>query len=127
MSNQNIPDPGVAGCATPGADRRLATRFSSIRAASCSPLAERETVLPVCVRDVSANGIGFLSTRRFERGTILLLQLQEEGDVLSPLLVGKVVHVCAEADGDWLIGCSLTRALAQADVHDLADKTAEAS
>jgi hypothetical protein len=126
MSTQNTPNSGSDPTST-RSERRLATRFSSIRSASCSPLSERETVLPVKVRDVSANGIGLLSTRRFERGTILLLQLEEENGSLPPLLIGKVVHVIAQEDGDWLVGCALTRALAQADVRAIADEPAQTS
>jgi hypothetical protein len=125
MSTQNTPGSGC-DAPSPASDRRLARRFSSVRSASCSPLAERDTVLPVKVRDVSANGIGLLSTRRFERGTILLLQLEADSDSLPPLLVGKVVHVSAVGNGDWLLGCSLTRALAQADVRSIAEDTAQA-
>jgi hypothetical protein len=125
MSTQNTPSSGIDAPST-ASDRRSARRFSSMRSASCSPLAERDTILPVKVRDVSANGIGLLSTRRFERGTILLLQLEEDSDSLPPLLLGKVVHVSAQGDGDWLVGCALTRALAQADVRSMAEETAQA-
>jgi hypothetical protein len=114
MSTEERPTTGIPGCAV-ASERRAATRFASIREASCSPLAELHTFLPVRVSDVSANGISLLSARRFERGTILLLQVQEEGQIHSPLLVGKVVHVAPVADGDWHIGCALTRRLAQAE------------
>jgi len=124
MSKQDKLTPG-ARAPTDVLERRAAARFASVREASCSPLAERQTVLPVRVRDVSANGIGLVSRRRFERGTILLLQVKEEGDASSPLLIGKVVHVTAQADGDWLVGCALIRALAQADLRALADEAVD--
>src|SRR5262249_49129525 len=124
MSKQEKLTPGVRA-PTAALERRAAARFASVREASCSPLAERQTVLPVRVRDVSANGIGLVSRRRFERGTILLLQVKEEGDASSPLLVGKVVHVTAQADGDWLVGCALIRALAHADLRALADEAVD--
>jgi hypothetical protein len=125
MSTEDKPTTGIPSCAITS-DRRAAARFASIREASCSPLAERHTVLPVRVKDVSANGIGLVSERRFERGTILLLQIRDESQACSPLLVGKVVHVTAQADGHWHIGCALTRALAHADVLALTIKESEA-
>jgi len=124
MSNENARAPGPAAD-TAEADRRRAPRFAANRIATCSPLAERETVLPVRVRDVSANGLGLLSSRRFERGTILLLQIQDDGDSNPPLIIGRVVHVSAQADGTWLVGCALTRAFAQSDVRALADEVSE--
>ena len=124
MSNENARAPGVAA-PTAETDRRRAARFVANRVATCSPLAERETVVPVRVRDVSANGIGLLSTRRFERGTMLLLQIQEDGDSLPPLIIGRVMHVCAQADGTWLVGCALTRAFAEPDVRAIAEDATE--
>src|SRR5262245_28271755 len=103
MSTEDRPSTGFLSRAITG-ERRASARFASIREASCSPLAERHTVLSVLVRDVSANGIGLVSARRFERGTILLLQIRDESQACSPLLVGKVVHVTAQADGQWHIG-----------------------
>jgi len=120
MSNENARAPSVDAPAAEK-DRRRAPRFTANRIATCSPLGERETVLPVRVRDVSANGIGLLSTRRFERGTMLLLQIEEDGDSLPPLIIGRVMHVSAQADGHWLVGCALTRAFAQSDVRTFAD------
>jgi hypothetical protein len=83
-------------------------------------------VLDVQIRDVSANGIGLLSARRFERGTILLLQIQADGQSRPPLLVGKVVHVTPQGNGEWHIGCALTRALAQADALALTEDSLKA-
>lgn len=125
MSIQDRQPLGVRAEAV-ASERRAATRFASIRTASCSPLAERQTVLSVLVRDVSANGIGLLSARRFERGTILLLQVQDDGEALPPLLVGKVVYETPQADGNWHIGCALTRAVAQADMRALTEESSEA-
>jgi hypothetical protein len=103
MPNENALDPR-AGAAPAKKDRRQAPRFSANRLAACSPLAERETVLPVRVHDVSANGIGLLSTRRFEPGTMLLLQIEEGGDSLQSLIIGRFMHACVQADGTWLVG-----------------------
>jgi hypothetical protein len=101
-------------------ERRAAERFASVREASCSPLSARNTAITVRVRDVSLNGIGLLSSRRFERCTLLLIEVQGEGESLPSLLVGRVVHITAQATGDWLIGCELVRGLSEEDVRALA-------
>ena len=75
---------------------------------------------------VSTSGIGFVSQRRFERGSTLLLQILGESPELPQLLVGKVVHVTAQATGEWLIGCALARGLSESDVQALAESAASA-
>ena len=102
------------------ADRRGEERFASVREASCSPLSARHPALTVRVRDVSLNGIGLLSSRRFERGALLVMEVEGDDPSLPSLLVGKVVHVTAQSTGDWLIGCALVRGLTEDDVRILA-------
>ena len=102
-------------------ERRAAERFATVREASCSPVTQRHNVMTVKVRDVSANGIGLLVGRRFERGTVLLIQVLGENPALPPMLVGKVVHVTAQSTGEWLIGCALARGLTQAEVQTVAE------
>jgi len=73
----------------------------------------------VRVRDLSTRGIGLLSWRRFENGTVILLQFLENYSSISPLMAAKVVQVTAQATGDWLIGCALARCLTEAEVKTL--------
>jgi hypothetical protein len=101
-------------------DRRAAERFASVREAISSPLTARQMEVRVRVYNVSVRGIGLISPRRFERGTTLLIQVQDTGQELPPLFVAKVVHVTAFAKGDWLLGCTLARELMQAEVQWLA-------
>jgi len=103
-------------------NRRTAERFATVRDATCSPLTARHAEVTVRIRDVSANGIGLLSGRRFERGTVLLIHVLDESQSLPLQLVGKVVHVTAGARGDWLIGCTLARGLSEADIRALAEE-----
>jgi hypothetical protein len=107
-------------------ERRKAPRFASVRDASCSPLLDRRLTVTVRLHDVSTSGIGFVSQRRFERGSTLLLQILGESPELPQLLVGKVVHVTAQATGEWLIGCALARGLSESDVQALAESAASA-
>jgi len=58
---------------------RVATRFASIHEASCSPLVECQTVPQVQAHDLSTKDIGLVSTRLFERRTILPLKVDKDG------------------------------------------------
>jgi hypothetical protein len=102
-------------------ERRAAQRFATVREASCSPITQRHNVTTVRVRNVSANGVGLLARRRFEEGTILLIQLLGDTLALPPLLVGKVVHVTGQGTGEWLIGCTLARGLTKAEIQALVE------
>jgi hypothetical protein len=103
-------------------ERRTAERFASVLEAITSPLTARQLEVRVRIHNVSTKGIGFLSPRRFERGTTLLIQIQDTSQELPPLLAAKVVHVTAHARGDWLIGCMLARELSHAEVQSLASQ-----
>jgi hypothetical protein len=59
------------------------------------------------VRDVSAGGISMILRRRFEPGTVLILDLEQGPRQLSV----RVVHVQPEMKGRWLIGCAFSAVL----------------
>ena len=98
---------------------RAAERFATVRDASSRPAAACHESLIVWVRDLSMNGLGLLSWRRFEKGTVLLLQFLENYASISPLMPAKVVHVKPQLTGEWLIGCALVRSLSEAEVQRL--------
>jgi hypothetical protein len=83
--------------------------------------------MTVRVHDVTANGIGLLTKRRFERGTILYIRILDAGQAIAPLLMGKVAHVKAHEEEGWLVGCVLAGNLRGADVRALADSAAKSS
>ena len=120
MAEQAKPNLGVRAGSFK-LERREHQRFATILEASCSLLAAREKAFTVRVSNVSANGLGLLSMRRFERGTMLLIQIQQDSQAVAPVVVGKVVHVTAQASGEWLIGCALARDLTNAEVQALAE------
>src|SRR5262249_19838053 len=91
----------------------------TVRDASSRPAAECQESLIVWVRDLSTHGIGLLSWRRFEKGTVLLLQFLENYSPVSPLMAAKVVQMKAQTTGEWLIGCALVRRLTEAEVRRL--------
>jgi len=119
MPRQTKPLPQTLP-ASVAADRRAAERFACVRDAVSSPLTARQMEVRVRLHNVSVKGIGILSPRRFERGTTLLIQVQDTGQELPPLFVAKVVHVTSHGMGDWLIGCTLARGLAEDEIQWLA-------
>lgn len=84
-------------------DRRGAERHPSGQDACCHPASNLDTT-PVQVKDVSTHGVGLVSARRFEPGTVLVLELAETA--LQPVSVlARVVRIVPRTDGRWLIGC----------------------
>jgi hypothetical protein len=107
-----------AGSAEAGAvERRAAVRFTSRRRASCDPISARGFAYPVRIRDVSTHGIGLIADRRFERKTLLIVEVRGgDPDIRSPI-VARVVHVSALPARNWLIGCEFLSKLSDAEVQ----------
>jgi len=89
--------------ASPCADRRGAERYPSGQDASCHPTSALDST-PVLVKDVSIHGVGLVSSRRFEPGTILVLELAESAPSAVNVLA-RVVRIVPQKDGHWLAGC----------------------
>jgi hypothetical protein len=70
----------------------------------------RENAWLGTVRDVSPAGIGLIVGQHVEPGTELILELFSETNETVQLPV-RVIHATPEANGQWVIGCQLARAL----------------
>lgn len=92
----------VSPLPAPYADRRRAERFLADQAASCHPTWNLDTTA-VRVKDVSRQGVGLVTARRFEPGTVLVLELAETSPPLNVLT--RVVRCVLRAEGTWLAGC----------------------
>ena len=68
--------------------------------------------------DISCGGIGMVAERRFERGTILKIEVQGKHEGPPSLLIARVVHVGPNADGKWVLGCQFPSAMDKEDVRD---------
>src|SRR5438105_9929682 len=91
----------------PGHERRRAERFPSDLTAVCKPATARDdTHWPGKLRDISRTGAAVLLGRRFERGALLSLQLEDPGRGVEHRLFARVVHVRTEGKGTWLLGCA---------------------
>src|SRR5262245_44112808 len=102
MQKQDKAYPDRSGQAV-SSELQAAQRFVAVRDVSTRRAAGCQESMIVRVRDLSTRGIGLLSWRRFENGTVILLQFLENYSSISPLMAAKVVQVTAQATGDWLI------------------------
>jgi hypothetical protein len=71
------------------------------------------------VRDVSQRGIGLLLQQSLEPGTMVVIELPRRHTGFSGILSGQVRHATLQADGCWLVGCSLTRSLSEEELNCL--------
>jgi hypothetical protein len=89
------------------AERRRDERFASDRQTACQPLSGRgDAAWTATVRNISRTGIALALSRRFERGTLLSVQLDSPAGTGARRMFARVVHVRAEADGNWVMGCA---------------------
>jgi hypothetical protein len=69
--------------------------------------------------DISRGGIQLRLRRRFERGSLLTLELKASNAEQSCTAIVRVVHVRAHGEGIWSIGCSFFRPLGAEDLAAL--------
>jgi hypothetical protein len=110
----------AAGTAKKGSlDGKAGSRRPQGVEAFCrSVAAVKDDPWPARVRDLSSGSIGLVLTRRFEPGTLLVIELEKKAANLSHTLVGRVVHATAQTNG-WMIGCTLANKIAEDDLQAL--------
>jgi hypothetical protein len=109
--------------ATPAAnastiDRRVAVRYPSELDAICEPAAAKTSAEPEMrwsakVRDISTGGLGLWLGRRFERGTVLIVELPTVDEDSPRLMPVRVAHVTRAGPGQWIVGCAFVRRLSE--------------
>lgn len=109
--------PGTAKRA-PVDGRPTGRKPQGIEAFCRSVAAVKDDPWPARVRDLSSGSIGLILTRRFEPGTLLVIELEKKTANLSHTLVGRVVHATAQTNG-WMIGCTLANKIAEDDLQAL--------
>jgi hypothetical protein len=97
--------------------RRKAVRHTSIQEGSCRP-ATGTASTTVQLQDVSRSGIALVADRRFEPGTVLILELGEATPEALRLFV-RVVRLAQHSAGRWLAGCALISELSDQEINAL--------
>jgi hypothetical protein len=96
---QSLPHPS---------ERRVEPRYPCSLEVSCQPISAKTCDLwwLAEVKDVSKKGIGIVSTRRFERGGYIALQMTNLATRFEQTRVARVMHVVS-TNGKWFLGCLL--------------------
>ncbi len=103
-----------------GEERRACVRYLCQLDGTCQPAGHPTTGETWIgkLRDISATGVKLLINRRFEIGTLLLLELPRPGWDAIRMLLCRVVRVSKEPQGrDWDVGCILDRELSDDEVQ----------
>ncbi len=97
-----------------GREYRVWLRFPSRRVASCQFAdSDNESSWPVHVHDVSRAGFNLLSSRKFEKGTVLKVGDSDEGASEASLVLARVVQVAPAADDKWTVSCAFLKELSE--------------
>jgi hypothetical protein len=100
-------------------ERRVAVRFPSDWQSSCSLEESATAEWPARIRDISTTGIGLYTSRPFEPGTRLAIELQSPDEEMTYTLMTYVMHASLREDDGWLIGCAFTRELTDLELQQL--------
>jgi hypothetical protein len=81
------------------------------------PADQLETAWLGTVRDVSPGGIAVILERRFEPGTILIVEASENPNTAPESRPVRVCHATPETDARWIIGCAFAWPLGQEELR----------
>jgi hypothetical protein len=73
------------------------------------------------VRDISRTGIGLILPRRWEKGTILLLQLDGVRGGGSRTLCACVIHSTPHPDDGFVVGCAHGGELSDEEIQEFSE------
>jgi hypothetical protein len=101
-------------------DRRGVDRYPCLRRPAVRVLARPSfQSYHALVREVAFRSIGLLLEKPFEAGTVLAIQMRSRHTGFSGILSAQVQHTTQQADGTWLLGCTLSRSLTDDEIFQL--------
>jgi hypothetical protein len=119
MDNTPLPE---SLCTVPSrfANRRAEPRLACSLEVSCQPISTKGCDLwwLADIKDVSTRGVGILSTRHFEQGAYIAIQLANLTNLSSRTKVATVVRVVA-SDDKWFLGCTFQTPLDAAELASI--------
>jgi hypothetical protein len=104
-----------------GAERRAAERYPGTKVLCRLSRPERGAWLPAWVRDISVSGISLLAERRFEPGTLLVLQLENTQTKQAVRLEMVVVHTVPCPNDAWLHGGAFRKELGAQELRGIVE------
>lgn len=111
MSTADLEQPLPDAENPDGCDRRSHERYDCRFKVKCRPVGrDVPASWPAEVRDVSSRGMRLLTHRRFEAGTLLMLDITGP-DATTLSLLARVRRVSLLAKGRWVLGCALDQEL----------------
>lgn len=81
-------------------------------------LAAEHVQEPTKIRNISAGGFAIQTKRPLDVSTLLSVALPDPNGPPRPTL-SRVIHVAAQGDGTWLLGCTFVTELSDADLEAL--------
>ena len=120
-----MPEPSLSfttNRATNDRERRAWVRLGSGQEVCCLPAGsittdESEAAWLAIVQDVSPCGIGLTMRKRFDPGSLLIIELAATPDEVTRDLPVRVVHAAQESRGYWIIGCAFASPLSQEELQ----------
>jgi serine/threonine protein kinase len=104
----------------PSEERRAKVRYPSSKEGRCAPaLSGKGHRWIARVHDVSTSGLSLIISRRFEPGTLLVLELEQRDAVAPRTMLVRVANARQQPRRKWLLGCSFVRGLEESALRQL--------
>ena len=102
-------------------DRRDGGRTACRLEGQCRPVENPQLAAawPATVLDISSGGFQLLLSRRFEPGTLLVVDVRDPTGQATRMLVARVVRVASLTRGRWIHGCAFSAPLTAEDLDSL--------
>jgi PilZ domain len=120
----------VAPSNRPFTDCRVFERLSCELPTTCQPasaLEMKEMRWSAIISDISLGGVRLILSRRFEKNTGLAIELPGTEERDSTVVFVKVVHVRAQGNGTWALGCKFLSELSEDQLQSLLTSANRAS
>jgi hypothetical protein len=104
----------------PGMERRVAVRYLCNQTSSCHSIRPGETsVTEATIFDISIGGLSLVTDCPFEKGEILVIELENASEVLGRKLFARVQHAKQQSGAGWTIGCRFVKRLTEDELSAL--------
>jgi hypothetical protein len=122
MSTQTLAPEKGRDADRPALECRVYERLNCGIPTACHPaslLDAKEMRWHGVICDISQGGARLTLPRRFERGTGLAIELPGDANSEPSTVFVKVVHLQAQDDGSWMLGCKFVSELSDDEVNRL--------